>query len=76
MLPPDVCCDSFPCHIVVADVHVLTLNKNLLAQPLLDAAGGSFYASAGAETHHLVYLLPGPWQVRELAQGCGEKMTN
>lgn len=50
--------------------------KNLLAQPLLDAAGGFFYASAGAETHHLVYLLPGPWQVRELAQGCGEKMTN
>lgn len=32
--------------------------------------------AAAAETHRLVYRLPGPWQVTELAQCCGEKMTN
>lgn len=41
-LPTGVCCDSFACHVVAADAHVLTLNKNLLAQPLLDAAGALF----------------------------------
>lgn len=39
VLPSDVCCDRFACRVVAADAHVLTLNKNLLAQPLLDAAG-------------------------------------
>lgn len=38
-LPPDVSCDRFACHFVAAVARVLTLNKNLLAQPRLDAAG-------------------------------------
>lgn len=37
--PPDVFCDSFACHVVA---HVLTFNKNLLAQATLDAAGDLF----------------------------------
>lgn len=38
-LSPDVCCPSPVRHMVAADAHVLTFHKNLLAQPLLEAAG-------------------------------------
>lgn len=41
-LPPDVCCDKCMRH-ASADAHVLTFNKNLLAQPPLDAAGVLFF---------------------------------
>lgn len=41
-LLPDVRCDSFARHVVAADARVLTLNKNLLAQLSLDAAGVLF----------------------------------